>query len=134
MEIFPEEKRQWEINAYNDLGFYIIKGSDSLYETGCGWKNERREATSIESTLWSRFASKTPEIIPTIQVNNSVVLDHGSFQSFGIKTKEMCVWLENKYEMSIFACHEDYRGEKIWYHYYTFMKEFRMPEDHERED
>ena len=134
MEIFPEEKRQWEINAYNDLGFLMSKGSDSLYETGRGWKNERREATSIESNFWSRFASKTPEIIPIIQVDDSIELDCGSFESFGVETEEKCVWLENKYEMSIFACHEDYRGEKLWHHYYTFMKEVRMPEGYERED
>jgi hypothetical protein len=59
------DKRQWEVNYYNDLG-YNCSGY-YITETNRGHKNETREATDIESSLFERFMEDTPEF-PVIDV------------------------------------------------------------------
>lgn len=71
MDYEAARRRQWEVNVYNDLGF-LFNGS-SVEETNHGWKNETRDATSIEEDFWRRCEETTPEI-PIVQVPDDLNL------------------------------------------------------------
>jgi hypothetical protein len=88
------------VNVYNNLGF--LCNGYTIEETNHGWKNETRDATSIEVDFWERSERNTPEI-PVIQVSDNIDL-YDSLVNIPFKDFEdqacdgRVIWLENKYE------------------------------------
>ena len=61
------DKRQWEVNVYNDLGFlfngtHIAEDSCGIFEKPYIWTL----ATTQEQEMWNVFESRTPEF-PVIE-------------------------------------------------------------------
>ena len=112
-------QRQWEVNAYNDLGF--LCDGFQITETDHGWKNETREATDIEASLWEKFENRTPNIVK-IQVPDEVDLYYHTPSEVPECTLNGNVfWLENKYAMCLYQ-KRDYGINLV----YEYTKEFRV--------
>lgn len=123
MNYEAQRRRQWEVNVFHNLGF-LFDGF-SIEETNHGWKNETREATSIEEDFWRRCEGTTPEI-PTVQVSDEIDLYDSSssipFENFEDKALDnKIMWLENKYELAL--CSRDYYN--TWSVVYREYKEIR---------
>lgn len=86
-------KRAWEVNVYNDLGFYII--GSSLEETDKGYKSEKRDCTDRELDFWERCVLATPEI-PVIPIMNKIINvdDYFCKNNENINCHDV-VWVEN---------------------------------------
>ena len=94
-----EIRRQWEVNIYNDLGF-ICNGS-YIEETNRGYKNENREATSLEGHIWSKFYYKTP-VIPIVQMPDNIDLTSISELPIDVESKSFegkFIWVKNKHSI-----------------------------------
>jgi hypothetical protein len=124
MNYQEELRRQWEINIYHNLGF--LCNGYTIEETNHGWKNETRDATSIEVDFWNRSADSTPEI-PVLQISDSIDLYDSDipFEIFEDKAIEgRILWLENKYEKALCA-KSTYSNYSSWGVCYKEFKEFR---------
>ena len=126
MDYEKELLRQWEINVYNNLGF--ICNGYTVEETNRGWKNETRDATDIEASLWEKFADVTPEI-PAVQISDDIDLWSCSMVDLPFKEeydRQSCdgkaIWLENKYDKVLFGK----SGYPLdWSPMYRHIKDFR---------
>lgn len=121
-------RRQWEVNIYNDLGF--LCDGYSITETNHGFKNETREATSIELDFWNRCAEETPSI-PVAKVSNDIKLDYFVSNIFyrsdiNIEIEEEylkldMLWIENEYESALY-----YKRGGWWSIAFVEFKKFRI--------
>lgn len=111
-------QRQWEVNAYNDLGF--LCNGYTIEETNHGWKNETREATDIEVSMWEKFENLTPNI-ERFSIPDEV--DLTTFQPSIVPESWSTVnifWYYNKYNSCLYK-KGHYGIEKV----YQYIKEIR---------
>jgi len=99
MDYEQELRRQWEVNVYNDLGF--ICNGYQIEETDHGYKNEKREATDIEESLWRKFYHKTPKI-PVVQMPDDIDLTLISELPLDVEAQALegeYIWVQNVYDI-----------------------------------
>lgn len=126
MDYEEQLRRQWEVNVYNNLGF--LCNGYTIEETNHGWKNETRDATSIEVDFWERSKRDTPEI-PVIQVSDNIDLYDSlvkiPFEDFEDQSCDgRVMWLENKYE-KVLCSKTEYSGYPSWGVQYRVFKQIR---------
>jgi hypothetical protein len=122
-------RRQWEVNAYNNLGF--ICSGYYVEETNRGWKNESREATEIESRMWEKFCACTPAF-PVFKVSDDIDISRywdldtdariGLFTPLeNIALDGKFAWIENALDIVLFEKQD--LDVWSWYQIYGQIKE-----------
>jgi hypothetical protein len=128
MDFEQELRRQWEVNVYHDLGF-ICSGS-FLEETDRGHKNEKREATAIEQSLWEKYYHKTPKI-PIRNMPDDIDLTDLSDLPLDVEAQSLegeFIWLENMYDIVLLKRDTDLycTNRSKWRLKFSQIKEIRV--------